>query len=71
MVSVGLSVWCYVSAQRYLGVARTSALYASAPYIGALIGLVLFKDPVQPLFWFAFALMVAGTILSILDSQHV
>lgn len=34
LVAYGLSIYCYVYAQRSLGAARTSAYYAIAPFIG-------------------------------------
>jgi len=36
-VAYGLSIFFYVSAQRYLGAARTSAFYAVGPFIGVAL----------------------------------
>lgn len=66
--SVGLSVYCYVRAQSCIGAARTSAFYATSPFIGALIGLALFHEAPGALFWAAFALMVVGVWLSVRDA---
>ena len=59
--SYGLSVYLYVKAQRFLGVAKTSAYYAVAPFIGALISLALYREVPGALFWAALAVMALGT----------
>jgi drug/metabolite transporter (DMT)-like permease len=43
----GLSLFFYISAQRHLGAARTSAYYAAAPFIGSLISILLLKESLQ------------------------
>lgn len=67
-LSVGLSVYCYVIAQASLGAARTSAFYATSPFIGAFLGMLLFREMPGPLFWVAFALMACGVGLSVRDA---
>jgi drug/metabolite transporter (DMT)-like permease len=68
-VSYGLSISLYIFAQRDLGAAKTSSFYALAPFIGAIISLLFYRElPTAP-FLIAFSLMGAGTILSILDSR--
>lgn len=62
-VSYGLSIACYVRAQRDLGAARTSAFYAVNPFIGSALAFVLFRTPLAPTFVLALVLMVAGTWL--------
>ena len=42
-VSYGLSVYCYVYAQRSRGAARTSAYYAIAPFVGVGISFLMFR----------------------------
>jgi len=66
--SVGLSVWCYIKAQAQLGAARTSAFYATSPFIGAFMGMLLFREMPGPFFWTAFALMACGVWLSVADA---
>ena len=67
-LSVGLSVYCYVIAQASLGAARTSAFYATSPFIGAILGMILFRQIPGALFWVAFALMACGVWLSVEDA---
>ena len=63
-VAYGLSITFYILAQRYLGAARTSAFYAAAPFIGALLSLLLFGTPPGRLFPIAFILMALGALLA-------
>ena len=62
-VAYGLSIFCYVYAQRILGAARTSAYYAVAPFIGTLLSLVIFRDIPQYIFFIALGLMIVGAWL--------
>ena len=62
-VSYGLSVYCYVYAQRSLGAARTSAYYAIAPFVGVGISFLMFQETPGPLFLIALALMLWGSWL--------
>lgn len=60
-VAYGLSIALYIYAQRELGAAKTSAYYAVAPFIGAGLSLVIFREIPTPGFMAALALMIAGT----------
>ena len=62
-VAYGLSIFFYVYAQRLLGAARTSAYYAIAPFIGALLSLVMFRDMPYYTYFIALALMIVGAWL--------
>ncbi len=62
-VAYGLSIACYVRAQRDLGAARTSAFYAVNPFIGSALAFVLFRTPLAPSFVIALILMLLGTWL--------
>ena len=62
-VSYGLSIACYVRAQRDLGAARTSAFYAVNPFIGSALAFALFRTPLAPTFAVALVLMAVGTWL--------
>lgn len=62
-VAYGLSIYFYVYAQRGLGAAKTSAYYAVAPFIGALLSLLIFRELPGALFFIALAIMLAGTWL--------
>lgn len=62
-VAYGLSIACYVRAQRDLGAARTSAFYAVNPFIGSALAFALFRTPLVPSFALALLLMLLGTWL--------
>lgn len=62
-VACGLSIYFYVSTQRGLGAAKTSAYYAVAPFVGTAISLMLYRQAPSPVFLCALAVMIAGTIL--------
>lgn len=63
-VAYGLSIFFYVYAQRMLGAARTSAYYAVAPFIGALLSLIIFRQMPHYTYFIALALMAVGAWLS-------
>jgi len=62
-VAYGLSIVCYIYAQRELGAAKTSAYYAIAPFIGVLLSLVIFLELPSPWFFTALVIMILGTWL--------
>ncbi len=63
-VAYGMSIFCYVYAQRMLGAARTGAYYAVAPFISTLLALVIFRDPLPPAYPVALFLMAIGVYLA-------
>ena len=63
-VAYGLSIFFYVYAQRELGAARTSAYYAIAPFIGALLSLCIFRELPSEKYFAALFLMIIGAWLS-------
>ncbi len=63
-VAYGMSIFCYVYAQRMLGAARTGAYYAVAPFISTLLALVIFRDPPPPAYVPALCLMAVGVYLA-------
>lgn len=66
-VAYGLSIFFYVSAQRGLGAAKTSAFYALAPFVAALLSLVIFLEWPKPQFYVALLLMAVGSYLAAND----
>jgi ABC-type nickel/cobalt efflux system permease component RcnA len=59
-VAVGLSLVLFVLALRHLGSARTSAYFSLAPFIGAMVAVVLLNEPVMAQLLLAGALMGLG-----------
>jgi drug/metabolite transporter (DMT)-like permease len=68
-VSYGASLLLYLRAQRRLGAARQAALFAAAPFAGALASIPLLGDRPAPAD-FAAALIMAGGVWALLAAQH-
>jgi drug/metabolite transporter (DMT)-like permease len=67
---VGVSLVMFMLALRYLGTARTGAYFSLAPFIGALISLVIFRDGVSLQFLVAGALMALGLYLHLAERHE-
>lgn len=67
-VAYGLSIFLYIRAQRTLGAAKTSAYYAVAPFVGALLSFMLIGEPLTRIYFVALILMAAGTLFVVLDT---
>ena len=70
-VAYGLSIFLYVRAQKDLGAAKTSAYYAIAPFIGALLSLVIIGEAISRLYVLALLIMLAGSAISVIDTLVV
>lgn len=70
-VAYGLSIYFYVYAQRLLGAARTSAYYAVAPFIAALLSLIIFREIPDSVYFAAFGFMLVGAWLSSQDKPLI
>ena len=64
----GLSILFYVRAQETLGAAKTSAYYAAAPFIGALMSFVILREKLSGTYILALAVMLAGSLLVVIDT---
>lgn len=67
-VAYGLS---YVYAQRLLGAARTSAYYAVAPFIAAILSLIIFREIPDVTYFVALVLMIVGAWFSSQDKPLI
>jgi len=68
-VSYGFSIQLFILALRDLGAARSSALFGIAPFAGALLSMVIFRELPQTFFYFAVPVMLTGTWL-MLSERH-
>lgn len=59
-IAYGLSIYSYTYAQRTIGAARTSTYYALAPFIGALLSIILLREPVTMTLVAASVIMAIG-----------
>ena len=72
-VAYGLSIHCYILAQKDLGAAKTSAYYSVAPFLGVAFSLVLLGERPGLRFYLALAVMALSAVLMARDSvklQH-
>jgi drug/metabolite transporter (DMT)-like permease len=74
LVSYGISLVLFVLALRGLGAGRTSAYFSTAPFVGALIGVMALAEPMTAGLAFAAVLMLIGVWLHVSerhDHEHV
>ncbi len=67
---VGVSLVLFVSALRHLGSARTGAYFSVAPFLGAVIAIILLSEPVTPQLIVAGALMAFGLWLHLTERHN-
>lgn len=68
-VAYGLSIFFYVTAQRELGAAKTSTFYAFAPFVGAFLSLLIFRNVPQINFYIALIFMAVGSYYASTDKK--
>lgn len=68
-LGVGVSLVLFVLALRHLGTARTGAYFSLAPFIGALVAVVVLHESVTLQLLFAGALMAAGLWLHLTENH--
>jgi drug/metabolite transporter (DMT)-like permease len=69
-VAYGLSIFFYVTAQRELGAARTSAYYAAAPFVGVVISWIVFKEALSASFLIAIGIMILGAYFAVTEKHE-
>ncbi|HMK47869.1 MAG TPA: EamA family transporter [Methanocella sp.] len=62
-ISYGLSIVLYIRSSRSLGAARTSAWFGFAPFAGAILALVIFRDAPMIQMIVSLPPMIAGALL--------
>ncbi len=72
LLGYGVSLTCFVLALRYLGTARTGAYFSLAPFVGAVLSLLLFRQWLTVELLSAAALMGVGLWLHLTERhEHV
>ena len=66
----GLSLRCYLGAQRRMGAARTGSVFALAPFVGAVVAWGMGDHGLTASSWIAGALFALGVFLHLTD-RHV
>lgn len=69
-LSYGVSIVLFIHAMRGLGVARTSALFSTAPIAGIILSILVFQEFPSRLFIIALPLMVIGAFLLVNDEHE-
>ena len=67
-VAYGLSIFLYVRAQNVLGVAKTSAYYAVAPFVGVFLSFVFLRERLSWMYLVALIVMIVGSVLVVVDT---
>lgn len=70
LLGYGLSLVLFVMALRHVGAARTGAYFSAAPFIGAIIGLAIFRDAISAQFVVAAFLMAFGLYLHLAERHE-
>ncbi len=71
LLSYGVSLSLFVLALRHIGTARTGAYFSTAPFVGAFLSLVIFRERITMTFVAAAALMAIGVWLHLTERhQH-
>lgn len=68
--AVGVSLVMFMLGLRHLGAARTGAYFSLAPFIGAALGVALFREPVTAQLLAAGALMALGLWLHLAERHE-
>jgi len=69
-VSYGLSLVFFILALRHLGTARTAAYFSTAPFIGAVVAIAVFHEPVTRWLLLSGALMALGVWLHLMERHE-
>jgi drug/metabolite transporter (DMT)-like permease len=70
LLGYGVSLTCFVLALRHLGTARTGAYFSLAPFVGAALSLLIFREGFSFLFLAAAALMGLGVWLHLTERHE-
>lgn len=70
LLGYGVSLALFVVALRHLGTARTGAYFSTAPFLGALLSLAIFDEPLTPALVVAAVLMAIGLYLHIAERHE-
>lgn len=65
----GLSLVMFVLSLRHLGTARTGAYFSAAPFVGAVVSLLILGETPSTVFWIASALMGMGIWLHLTETH--
>ncbi len=67
-VAYGLSINFYISAQKSLGAAKTSAFYSIAPFLGVAFSFLILGERPAVQFYIGLAVMLVSTVIMVKDT---
>lgn len=67
-VAYGLSIFLYIKAQGIIGAAKTSAYYATAPFIGTFLSFIIFNEKPIWTYFVGLGIMILGTVIVVIDT---
>lgn len=67
-VAYGLSIFTYIRAQGVIGAAKTSAFYALAPFIGALLSFIILHESLSHKYMAGLIIMMIGSFMAVVDT---
>ena len=70
LLGYGISLVLFIKSLRLLGTARTGAYFATAPFVGATISIIVLNEPITNTFLLAVVLMAIGVWLHVTESHH-
>lgn len=70
LFSIGFSLLFFILSLRYVGTAKTAALFATAPLFGFLSSMLLLQESPTLWSWFALVLMTLGVLLIAMDEHE-
>ena len=70
LLGYGISLVMFVLALRGLGTARTAAYFSIAPFIGAIVAIILLNETTPPKFWIASVLIGIGVWLHLTERHE-
>ncbi|MFZ4779685.1 MAG: EamA family transporter, partial [Terrimicrobiaceae bacterium] len=65
-----VSLTCFVLSLRHLGTARTGAYFSTAPFVGAALSMLIFREVPGVMFWLAGGLMAFGVWLHLSENHE-
>lgn len=69
-LSYGASLVPFVLALRHLGTARTGAYFSLAPFVGAALAIIGWREPLASFFWIGAMCMGVGVWLHLTERQE-
>jgi drug/metabolite transporter (DMT)-like permease len=70
LIGYGISLSFFVLALRHLGTARTGAYFSLAPFVGAIVSIIVLRDSLSVAFISAAVLMIIGVYLHLTEKHE-